>query len=423
MQGIPLVKVVNQPLKPITPAAKRRIRKIESFVSEHTLCSFSDIYKNSGATKNREDCKHDVDYLISIGSLIQVLITEKFFKKPIRAEFQGIVSFYQALDDVVELCKKNPHLQESEFAMRIREITPSLNESNIGKILKIYKHEHNFLEDEYEELFSKQWVILIQKGKIFSLEAKSSFKKDSELETRLDNHHDNQIELIRKEKRLFKKEKQASDNNEKKSMKKEKMKIRTEREFKITTHSFDWNRFEQKSRRTDSAVNHFTCFVNFFKLFLENHDLFSKQLYSDLSLASKLTSQLDQIYDDDMEYRSMLRSPRRRSLKELVTVWNYILLGCDENKLAKSHGFKNRKQMLKALEKIQRNSEPNIEKILELQRIERNRILVPETTNEEILSLFNNYDLYNGTEKMVHYFQEKKARKIIEEIKPYSPTM
>lgn len=408
MQGIPLVKVVNQPLKPPTLAAKRRMRKIESFVSEHSPCSFSDIYKNSGATKNREDCKHDVEYLISISSLIQVPITEKFFKKPIRAEFQVIVSFYQALDAVVELCKKNPRLQESEFATQIREMASSLNESNIGKILKIYKHKHNLLEDDYEQLYSKRWIILIQKGKIFSLEAKCSFKKDSELKTRLYNHHENQIELIRKEERL---------------LKKEKMKIRTERKFKRTTHSFDWNRFEQKSKRTDSAVNHFTGFVNFFKLFLENYDLFSKQLYSDPSLASKLTSQLDQIYDDDKEYLAMLRSPRRRSLKELITVWNYILLGCDEDKLVKTHGFKNRKQMLKALEKIQHNSEPNIEKILELQRIEKNRILVPETSDEEILSLINNYDLHKGTEKMIHYLQEKKARKIIEEIRPHSPTI
>ena len=104
-------------------------------------------------------------------------------------------------------------------------------------------------------------------------------------------------------------------------------------------------------------------------------------------------------------------------------VWNYILLGCDEDKLAKSHGFKNRKQMLKAIEKIQRNSEPNIEKILELQRIERNRILVPETTDEEILSLINNYNLHKGIEKMAHYFQEKKAKKVIEEIRPHSPTI
>ena len=79
--------------------------------------------------------------------------------------------------------------------------------------------------------------------------------------------------------------------------------------------------------------------------------------------------------------------------------------------------------MLKALEKIQRNSEPNIEKILELQRIERNRILVPETTDEEILSLINNYNLHKGTEKMAHYFQEKKAKKLIEEIRPHSPTI
>ena len=399
------------------------MRKIDLFVSEHPLCYFSDIYNNSGATKNHEDCKHDVEYLISIGSLIQVPRTKKFLKKPIRVEFQGTVSFYKALDDVVEFCKKDPRLQESEFAWQIRKIAPSLNESNKGKILKIYKHGHNFLEDEYEELFFKQLFILIQKGKIFSLEAKSSFKKDSEMGTRLDNHHDNQIELIRKEERLLKKEKQASDDDGKKPIKKEKMKIRTERGFKKIIHLFDWNRFEQKNKRADSVANHFVGFVNNFKLFLENHDFFSKQLYSDPFLASKLISQLDQIYDADKEYLTMLRSPRRRSLKELVTVWNYILMGCDEDKLAKSHGFKNRKQMLKALEKIQRNSELNIEKILELQRIERNRILVPETTDGEISSLIKKYALHKGTEKMAHYFQDKKAKKIIEEIRPHSPTI
>lgn len=408
MRVVPLVKIINQPLKPLTPAAKKRIKKMDLYVSEHPGCTFSDIYKNSGTTKNREDCKHDVEYLISIGSLIQVPRTKNFFKKLIRTDFQEIVSFYQALDDVVELCKKNPRLQESKFTWQIRKMAPGLNESNIGKMLKIYKHKRNLLEDEYEELYSKQWYILIQKGKILSLEDKCSFKKDSELKTRLYNHHENQIELIRKEERL---------------PKKEKMKIRTEREFKKIIHSFDWNRFEQKNKRADSAVNHFIGFVNNFKLFLKNYDFFSKQLYSDPSLASKLTSQLDQIYDDDKEYRSMLRSPRRRSLKELVMVWNYILLGCDEDKLARSHGFKNRKQMLKAIEKIQRNSEPNIEKILELQRIERNRILVPETVDEEILSLINNYNLHKGTEKMAHYFQEKKAKKVIEEIRPHSPTI
>ena len=104
MRVVPLVKIINQPLKPLTPAAKKRIKKMDLYVSEHPGCTFSDIYKNSGTTKNREDCKHDIEYLISIGSLIQVPRTKKFFKKPIRTDFQEIVSFYQALDDVVELC-------------------------------------------------------------------------------------------------------------------------------------------------------------------------------------------------------------------------------------------------------------------------------------------------------------------------------
>jgi len=204
MQGIPLVKVVNQLLNPTTPAAKKRIKKMDLYVSKHPGCTFSDIYKNSGATKNREDCKHDIEYQISMDIWIQAPRTEKFFKKPIRTDFQGIVSFYEALDDVIGLCKKNPRLQESEFTWQIRKMAPSLNESNIGKILKIYKHKHNFLEDDYEQLYLKRWIILIQKGKILSLEAKCSFKKDSELKTRLYNHHENQIELIRKAARVQK---------------------------------------------------------------------------------------------------------------------------------------------------------------------------------------------------------------------------
>ena len=80
--------------------------------------------------------------------------------------------------------------------------------------------------------------------------------------------------------------------------------------------------------------------------------------------------------------------------------------------------------MLDVLEAIQNDSgELDFVEICRLQRMERNRILVPETTDDEILSLFDNYMLHKGITDMEILDEKEKIKNIIYKNRPYSPTI
>jgi len=132
----------------------------------------------------------------------------------------------------------------------------------------------------------------------------------------------------------------------------------------------------------------------------------------------------DQIFDNDKLYNSTLKSTTRRSLKELIQIQNSLFLECNADKLAIHHGYKDKKAILNALKAIQDDSgELDFVEICRLQRIEKNRILIPETTDDEILSLFDNYGLHKGITDMEFISQEKKIKNIIQKNRPRSQTI
>jgi len=80
--------------------------------------------------------------------------------------------------------------------------------------------------------------------------------------------------------------------------------------------------------------------------------------------------------------------------------------------------------MLNALKVIQDDlGELDFVEICRLQGIEKNRILIPETTDDEILSLFDNYRLHKGITDMEFLSQEKKIKNIIHKNRPHSQTI
>lgn len=419
MLSVPLVKVINRNLKIPTPAAKSRINKIKFFVSEHPGCTFSDIYNNGNITRNKEDLRNDIEYQITVGEIIQVSIKKRFFAQPITKQSQNIVIFYQLLDDIVAASKVNPSFQQSEIAQQIKKMNRNLKQSNLGKILEKYRDTLDPKTPVSDKFLSKFWINLLQMGKLISSEAKRTGQTDTQMQIRLNDYYKNQIKLIQKEKKILEEEKLSSDDDIE-SIKKQRREIRTERQFKRTSHLFEWKSYEQLCQRKEQSLNYLIDFMSLFRMFIQDYDLFSKQL----SLDSSLAEYLDQNFDYDKKYTQKLRSARRRSLKELITIWNYILRGCNQYDLALEYGYKNRKVMLRALQVIQDEwGYPDFDKISELKRIEKNRILVPETSDDEIWSFFNNYELHKGAEKMQITFQAKKAKKIIQDHQPRSSTL
>ena len=77
-----MTRYIEVPLLPKSPttAAKNRMQKINLYVWDNPGCLFSDIYKNSKATKNRNDLKEDISYLVSTRDLIYIESNKKFIK-------------------------------------------------------------------------------------------------------------------------------------------------------------------------------------------------------------------------------------------------------------------------------------------------------------------------------------------------------
>ena len=189
-------------------------------------------------------------------------------------------------------------------------------------------------------------------------------------------------------------------------------KIRNERRSIKTIHDLEWENFVQLSKRVDGSLTCLNLFAELLKLFFKIYVINPKYLSSSNVNVGKISAFLDQEYDDDKAYNSTLRSPHMRSLKEQVEIQNFIYLGCDKNTLAEKYGYKNKVTMLKSLKKIQNDYEdPDFTEITRLQRIESRRILVPETSDDEISSLSQNYIIFKELKEMKFTSQKKNLQR------------
>jgi len=416
MVSIPLTGIPNDYARQITPAVKNRRKKIKSYVLDHPGRSFSDIYKHSGATKNYGDFKDDIEYSVLTDNLIRTKATGKFFKEPIKNGFQGVFLIYQMLDDWVNFCKCNPGLQKTKIFGQINHMVPQLTLSNIGKITDTYKHGIEQTKQD-DQLLSKVMIILLQKTRIFTSENKRLQKIYKIMRSKLSKNYKTQQYMLQKEMILLNEDGKIDNTNFAK-----RRKIRNERKSIKTIHVLEWENFVQLSKRVDGSLASLNLFAELLKLFFKIYVINPKYLSSSNVDADKISAFLDQEYDDDKAYNSTLRSPHMRSLKELVEIQNFIYLGCDKNTLAEKYGYKNHVTMLKSLEKIQDGyGNPDSAEIVRLQRIESMRISVPETRDDEISSLSQNYIIFKELKDMKFTFQEKKSAKIIRDYRPYSP--
>lgn len=285
-------------------------------------------------------------------------------------------------------------------------MTPQLTLSNIGKITDTYKHGIDQTKPD-DQLLSKVMIILFQKTRIFTSENKRLENIYDNMRSKLSKNHTTQQYMLQKEMTLLNEDGKIDNTNFAKIRK-----IRNERRSIKTIHDLEWENFVQLSKRVDGSLASLNLFAELLKLFFKIYVINPKYLSSSNVDVDKISSFLDQEYDDDKAYNSTLRSPHMRSLKEQVEIQTYIYLGCDKNTLAEKYGYKNKVTMLKSLKKIQNYYEdPDFTEIARLQRIESRRILVPETSDDEISSLSQNYRIFKGLKERKFTSQEKNLQR------------
>jgi len=175
-----MTKYIEVPLLPKSPtaAAKNRMQKINLYVLDNPGCSFSDIYRNSKATKNRNDLKEDINHLVSTGDLIYIESIQKFFREPIKKDHKKMFSINQVMDEIAKM-DKSASLQNTKLFKLIKETSPRINASNVGKILDVYESSIDLENNINDQLLSKAFIVFFQKTRIFSSEIKGiELKKD-----------------------------------------------------------------------------------------------------------------------------------------------------------------------------------------------------------------------------------------------------
>ena len=415
-----MTRYIEVPLLPKSPttAAKNRMQKINLYVWDNPGCLFSDIYKNSKATKNRNDLKEDISYLVSTRDLIYIESTKKFFREPIKKDSKMLFSICQVSDEIAKM-DKNSSLQNSKLFKQIKKMSPRANLSNVGKIIDVYEFGIDLKRNINDQLLSKTLIIFFQKTRIFSSEIKGTERKRKAMHSRLHDFHKTQIELLEEQRSLL-----TENTSKRKNSIQSRRDLVKERMLRYVTHGIDWKRYTQSSDRIDLSLKTLDALVDFLQLFVKDYDFYSKMFSSNHIIAKELSDNFDQIFHYDKLYNPTLKSTTRRSLKELIQIQNSLFLECNEEKLAIHHGYKNKTSMLDVLEAIQNDSgELDFVEICRLQRMERNRILVPETTDDEILSLFENYMLHKGITDMEFLDEKEKIKNIIYKNRPYSPTI
>ena len=163
-----MTRYIEVPLLPkfSTTTAKNRMQKINLYVWDNPGCSFSDIYKNSKATKNRDDLKEDISYLVSTGDLIYIESAKKFFREPIKKDSKMLFSIYQVADEIAKM-DKSTSLQNSKLLKQIKKMSSRVNLSNVGKIIDVYKSGIDLKSNINDQLLSKAIIVFFPENKDF----------------------------------------------------------------------------------------------------------------------------------------------------------------------------------------------------------------------------------------------------------------
>jgi len=390
---------------------RKRRTKIMLYVLAHPFCSSFDILKNSGATSNRPDLLHDIKSLLD-GCLKEISFNKRFFVRPLTPQYDQLLKMYQSLDRLAITFNQK---LKTKFLKQLHEIKSSINYSNVGSILCKYQHELDNTRPLDNQFFLKITIIFVQKFKIFLLELKRSGEEFNKIRLQSDDYYEEQIALLKKEKELLDQRKFVP-SIDKQLIVMTQTKVRKERGLVKIDFKIKSEQWEKTQQRINLSMNILRDFVEFFTFFLKKYDYLSKTLFSIPGVLDYLAEVLDQIYDIDKKYLKTLRSKRRKPLKERIQIWDRIITSGDRNRVAKEYKYKNSKAILGLLKPLQSESgDPDKEKIQELQKIEKNRILVPNTSDGEITLLFLKYYLRNAYEKIPKGFQKEKAKQAIQE--------
>jgi len=331
--------------KQLTLATRFRRSKIIWYIISNPGHKPSDIYK-AGITKNIEDLNCDIKALIDANCIKQFLsFKNRLFVEPLTNQYPEMFKIFQSGDKMISTIKTK--LNGSNMPKRLHKILSFTHFYKLQSLINEYNCGIIHTKPLDAQLLPKMIIILVQKLKVMSLELEM-----------LDKEHDKRRE-------------QLSDNDR-----------------KYLTKLYE---------RRDKAMNHLMEFVEFFTFFIENYDFLSKRGFVTPTV-ERFSGILDHIYTKDNQYRETLKSKRRKSLKYKISLWIKVLLADDVRDVVEEYDYQSTKALLKPLKSIQDALDhPNINKIIKLQKIEENRIGVPETSLVEILLLTKIYDLKNKT--------------------------
>ena len=391
---------------------RKRRTKIMLYVLAHPFCSSFDILKNSGATSNRLDLLHDIKSLLLGGCLKGISFNKRFFVRPLTPQYDQLLKMYQSLDRLAITLNQK---LKTKSLKQLHEIKSSINYSNVGSILCKYQHGLDNTRPLDDQFFLKIGFIFVQKFKIFLLELKRSGEELNKIRLEWDDCYDEQIALLEKEKELLDQRKFVP-SIDKQLIVMTQAKVRKERGLVKIDFKIKNEQWEKTQQRSNLSMNILYDFVDFFTFFVKNYDYLSKTLFSIPATVDRFSRELDEVFDNDQKYLKTFRSKRRKSLKERIKIWTEILTLGDIKKVIEKYHYKNAKPIMRIIKSIQdERGNPDCDKIMELQKIEKNRILVPNTSDGEITLLFLKYYLRNAYEKIPKGFQKEKAKQAIQE--------
>jgi len=374
--------------KPLSSIIIQRINKISLFVLDNPGCSRSDIYKKSGATKNHDDFKKDIKYLISTGDLLLTDSAEKFFKEPIKKEFLEIYYLHTIIDNIKNYLKENPNLSDYDIAKQIKYLNLNPKKLNYKIIIGAYYHEYNPARLDSDQLVSKLIIILIQKSRIYHVEYRKFIKNIQDFKTRTNDFYKFKFDLPERIQSI-----QSLDGC---------YEILLETAHNRMIYDYHNKEYRQLCKRSDISQSDLVSFLEY------STEIISKACVNPKNSSPSTTDDirdivvyLDQIYDDDHEYLLSLRSAHRRSLKKLVKIQTCIYQNYDKDKLASINDYKNRRTMTKSVQKIlKHDGSPDMNKIKRLQRVECNRIFVEKIGDDEIHVLSFNFKKFKKSNEI-----------------------
>lgn len=180
----------------------------------------------------------------------------------------------------------------------------------------------------------------------------------------------------------------------------------------------DWKCFESSKERFTQVADAIINSIESLKFFLKNYELISEKPPSDRLLAKYLSDNCDKIYDDNDRYYKTLLSPRRKSFYEQTQIFYKYITSRDKIKIAQSYGYKDHKSVARLAARFSDGDELNYKYIREQQRAERNRILVPETSDYKISELSKLYKLHQWFARNSKGSKRQKVQAILRQISP-----